>query len=315
MYNRNYEYFTMIAKEKNISRAAEKLFVSQPSLSKFLIHLEKEIGAPLFERGKKRLELTPAGTLYLQYIQDAQRLREQFENQLRQLNGSYKEHLSLGITPGFAALISYALLDCFHSQCPQAELDLVEDYGMQIMTMFQHGCLNMVLSMSDALSSEKSSRIRSIPVFPDRILLVVPKPMAESYGLSLSDNSWDNPGCLEKPVFQNCHIITGKSDHILHQKTKRIIDAYHLRPQSVIETFSIDNCLRMADAGYGIAFISQMYIENSPRLNHSAFFFVNSELFDCTRVVYCHADQLTLCQRNLIDVIRTVCSQLSSIPD
>ncbi len=285
MYNRNYEYFTMIAKEKNISRAAEKLFVSQPSLSKFLIHLEKEIGAPLFERGKKRLELTPAGTLYLQYIQDAQRLREQFENQLRQLNGSYKEHLSLGITPGFAALISYALLDCFHSQCPQAELDLVEDYGMQIMTMFQHGRLNMVLSMSDALSSEKSSRIRSIPVFPDRILLVVPKPMAESYGLSLSDNSWDNPGCLEKPVFQNCHIITGKSDHILHQKTKRI------------------------------AFISQMYIENGPRLNHSAFFFVNSELFDCTRVVYCHADQLTLCQRNLIDVIRTVCSQLSSIPD
>ena len=65
MYDRNYEYFTTIAKELNISRAAEKLFISQPSLSKFLIQLEEQLGTPLFIRGKNTMTLTPAGILYL----------------------------------------------------------------------------------------------------------------------------------------------------------------------------------------------------------------------------------------------------------
>lgn len=309
MYDRNYEYFTAIAKERNISRAAEKLFISQPSLSKFLIQLERELGTMLFDRGRNVLELTAAGKLYLEYIQEAHTLRERFEKRMQELNTAQKVHLSLGITPGMASLISYTLLDQFQKSCPRVQLELVEDYGMQVLSMFRHGRIDMVLSMVDALP-HNSKNIRPAPVMHDRILIVAPKSMPQVKVICPSDNDYHNPCPLSEPIFTGCHIITGKANHILYQKTKRIIEAYDLQPQSIIETFNSDNCLRMVDAGYGITFMSQMYIENGPALKQSAFFSIDHELFDCTRVVYYRADSFSSYRKELIDVIRQVCMQI-----
>ena len=315
MYDRNYEYFTTIAKELNISRAAEKLFISQPSLSKFLIQLEEKLGTPLFIRGKNTMTLTPAGILYLNYIQDAQRLQEDFQKELKKLTSAQEERLSFGITPGIAALISYALPDAFGKRCPQVKLELTEDYGLQLLSLFRHNRIDMVLSMAGSLQDYNDKVVGCAPVLSERILLVAPKSMPQVQKLCPLDNSLQNPCPIPEPFLKCCHIITGKSNHILYQKTRRIIDAYALEPLSVVETYNIDNCLRMVDAGHGIAFISQMYIENGPPLSNTAFFSVDSELFDCTRVIYYHADAFTDSQRALIEVVRQVCGQISSGPD
>lgn len=63
MYN-NYQYFLVLAEEHSISRAAEKLFITPQSLSKYLTNLEQELGVLLFRR-KPSLTLTPAGELLL----------------------------------------------------------------------------------------------------------------------------------------------------------------------------------------------------------------------------------------------------------
>ena len=60
MNTKQIEYVLAIAEEKNISRAAERLFVSQSALSQSLINLEKEIGAPLFVRDQREMKLTEA---------------------------------------------------------------------------------------------------------------------------------------------------------------------------------------------------------------------------------------------------------------
>lgn len=60
---RELRYFLAVAQEQNISKAAEKLYISQPSLSKQMQNLEREIGQKLFERGSKRITLTDAGML------------------------------------------------------------------------------------------------------------------------------------------------------------------------------------------------------------------------------------------------------------
>lgn len=58
-------YFIEIAKKKNITKAAEALYISQSSLSQYLARLEQDIGAELFVRTKGELVLTTAGKLYL----------------------------------------------------------------------------------------------------------------------------------------------------------------------------------------------------------------------------------------------------------
>ncbi len=60
---RELKYFLAIAKEENISKASEYLFITQPSLTRQIQNLEKEVGQPLFERKNKKMKLTPAGVL------------------------------------------------------------------------------------------------------------------------------------------------------------------------------------------------------------------------------------------------------------
>ena len=54
MEHREMEYVIVIAQEKNLSKAAERLFISQPALSRFLVKLEQELGTPLFERKNRQ---------------------------------------------------------------------------------------------------------------------------------------------------------------------------------------------------------------------------------------------------------------------
>ena len=64
----NFESFLTIAEMKSITKAAQKLYMSQPSLSQYLSKLENEIGLRLFERKNNKMELTCAGKKYLDYV-------------------------------------------------------------------------------------------------------------------------------------------------------------------------------------------------------------------------------------------------------
>ena len=64
MFVKNPEYFLTIAKERSISKAAEKLYLSQPYLSQYLAKLESNLGVTLLDRSRSPLQLTQAGALF-----------------------------------------------------------------------------------------------------------------------------------------------------------------------------------------------------------------------------------------------------------
>ena len=84
--DRNPEYFLAIASEKSISKAAERLHISQPYLSQYVIHLEKEFGVRLLDRTKSPLALTAAGKVYANYLEDGSQLYEQLLQDFTRLN-------------------------------------------------------------------------------------------------------------------------------------------------------------------------------------------------------------------------------------
>lgn len=89
MYIKNPEYFITTVREGSISKAAEKLYLSQPYLSQCIARTEKELGVKLFDRSHMPLKLTEAGKIYMRYLESVGVLTGQFEEQLGELkNGA-----------------------------------------------------------------------------------------------------------------------------------------------------------------------------------------------------------------------------------
>ncbi len=122
MFN-NYEYFITLAEEENISRAAEKLFISHQCLSKYLKNLEEEYRVTFFDRSPK-LMITPAGKAMLETLRQVQFLERNLENSLSDIRNAQKGNIRLGITEGRYSLLIPDLLTQFQHMYPDVLLDV-----------------------------------------------------------------------------------------------------------------------------------------------------------------------------------------------
>lgn len=122
---RHLRYFIAVADEQNFTRAAERLHISQPPLSRQIQDLEEELGTPLFERGSRPLKLTDAGRFFYGH---ATRLLEQAAQAVRSTKRIAQLERRLVI--GFVSSTMYGalprLVRLFRAACPQTELALVE---------------------------------------------------------------------------------------------------------------------------------------------------------------------------------------------
>ena len=100
MDTKQIEYILKIAEENNITKAAEKLFITQSALNQQLLKLEKELGTPLFHRSRTNWRLTEAGEIYVEGAKAALQIKNTTYNKIYDVVSARKGHLILGLTPG-----------------------------------------------------------------------------------------------------------------------------------------------------------------------------------------------------------------------
>ena len=98
MFVKNPEYFLAIVKEHSISKAADRLYLSQPYLSQYLAKLEGNLGVTLLDRSHTPLRLTPAGELFYAYLERQDYLDRQLESDLRDLQTQKPQQLHIGVS-------------------------------------------------------------------------------------------------------------------------------------------------------------------------------------------------------------------------
>lgn len=131
------KYFRIIAETENISKAAEQLFIAQPSLSQTLKRLEDELGVPLFDRNGKKIALNKAGRVFLKYCDEITSSLENARLELAELKGS--ETADVNIEVRSASLLipdiikkirekdSRIMPHIFQSGCTDADLKIYSD--------------------------------------------------------------------------------------------------------------------------------------------------------------------------------------------
>ena len=138
-------YIVAVAQERSFGRAAGKCFVSQPALSVAIQKLEDELGAPLFERGKSEVTVTPVGERIVEQAQrvleEAARIKEIAQAGRNQLVGP----LRLGVIYTVAPYLLPDLIPALHERAPQMPLEIEEDLTENLEVALKSGRIDAAI--------------------------------------------------------------------------------------------------------------------------------------------------------------------------
>ena len=152
MDTRQMEYIIQISEERSITKAAEKLFITQSALNQQLQKLEKELGLPLFVRTRSDWHLTPAGEIYVNTARQILNLKKDAYSQIQDLKESGNRRISLGLIPERGVNMFTAIYPEFHRKFPDIRIDLhrkiVQQHDQKLMFRAV-GLITLVESQKD----------------------------------------------------------------------------------------------------------------------------------------------------------------------
>lgn len=168
---RTLRYFTVTAQELNITRAAEKLNMSQPPLSHQLHQLEQELGAPLFIRGKRRLQLTAEGELLLRRAGQLLDLAEKTKQELKEMRSGMSGTLYLGLVEGRAPYLAAGWIAGFREEFPMVRYSLWNGSSDDVLERLYNGLADLAL----IATPYDSERLQALPVGSEPWCAMIPR--------------------------------------------------------------------------------------------------------------------------------------------
>jgi DNA-binding transcriptional LysR family regulator len=236
------EAFLEVARRQNLSRAAEALFVSQPTLTARLQSLEAALGEQLFVRTRRGMRLTEAGDAFLPYAEHAVAALADGRERLSELRRGEAGRLVLGAPPTVSTYTLPALLARFSAAHPGVRLTIKTGTSEEILDMVLHD--QVQLGIIRALANQE---IETIPLFTDTLVLIA------GPGHRLARSS---PGRQARmaDLAGEVLVLFGRSSSYLEFTTATFRQAGVL-PGSVLELDNIEAAKKMVERGLGVSLV------------------------------------------------------------
>ena len=180
MDTKQIEYILKIAEENNITRAAEKLHLTQPALNQQLLRLERELELPLFHRSRTDCRPTQAGEIYLENARKMLQIKQETYKRSGDLAVRQKGTLSLAFTPGRGTTMFSYVYPQFHQQYPDIIVEPSELSVRRQQALIARGQLDLGFQ---TLCDEHRTDDEYLLLATEEIFLVVPSghPVCEKY--------------------------------------------------------------------------------------------------------------------------------------
>lgn len=245
-------YFVAAGRKLNFSRAAESLYVSQPSLSQQIARLEAELGASLFHRTGRRVALTQAGEALLPLAERLLAGEEEARRTVEEVAGLRRGRLTLYALPALEQHLLPPWLARFRRELPEIQLQVRE--------------LRPARAIAQAVAAGKADLgfvhlpfeadgLEHRVLLDDPFVLVVPEshPLARKRSIGLADVADEDWVWVRE---------ANDPDHPLYAACV----AAGFRPRIVCESGSAQGVMALVEAGLGIALLPQLAIEARPGL-------------------------------------------------
>ena len=236
-------YFLAIAETGSFSRAAERLYLSQPSLSTGIKKLERELGVPLFERGGRRTVLTPAGRAFLT---KAEAILEQYRAALHELKGFRdRPTLRVGVVSTMRVTELAELVGRFRKHYPHVTMELHDGTLETLQEELEKGTIDVAISVLSLIANGEKFGWEAPQIckalFRQPLWLAVPKnhPFAERSSVCLAD--LDGQPFIAR---LNCEFF---------KQECQILNSANVHPQVVYRASHEEWTISLLAAGLGIA--------------------------------------------------------------
>jgi DNA-binding transcriptional LysR family regulator len=233
------EGFLEVARRGNVSRAAEAMFLTQPTLTARLHALEKELGEPLFSRTRRGMRLTDAGRAFLPYAERAIRAVRDGRQALADARSVSAGRLVLGAAPAVSTYVLPALLQRFAASYPRVEVAVRTGHSEDVLQMLLREEVQLAL-----VRALRHREIESIALYDEELVLVVPPghPFADRSPIGIADLASER-------------LILFDRTSSYYELTQTFFLSLGVTPREVMELDNIEAAKKMVERRLGIALL------------------------------------------------------------
>ena len=254
------KYFLTVAEELNITRAAERLYISQQSLSNHIGNLERELDVKLFTRSPK-LSLTYAGGLLVDTATQILDLRSQYLAKVGDINKQYVGTLRVGISHTCGLALLPDILPKFRGEFPQVEFSLYEGNSTQLESELSHGRTDLIICFQPIILEG----VATVPLTEQRLMMVVPKTFTQHlFGEQAEDIRRQYAQGADIRTFEHLPFVLIKRGNRTRSIVDQYFSRYYFKPQLILETENTVTTLAMAQAGVGITICPELFLRAIP---------------------------------------------------
>ncbi|WP_434310972.1 LysR family transcriptional regulator [Hominifimenecus sp. rT4P-3] len=243
MTDRQLKYLITLAEEGNMTAAAQKLFISQPSLSYLLGYVEKELGAELFNRNTTPLSLTAAGECYIEAARKILSMKREMENHISDITKEQQSTLQIGCGAQLSAILYPKVLPDFIRAYPNVTLKLVEDHFVNLCTQLLRGELDAFV----ANRLMEDGTVDSAFLYREEFGVVAP----ESWQLKFAVDSSHSYPVIDIDELRGLPFVLVKQGQSLRRNIDEVFEIYDIKPKIILETNNWETCYRMVAQNIG----------------------------------------------------------------
>ena len=229
---RHLRYFLAVAEAGSFSRAADRLGISQPSVSQQMRDLEAGLRVPLFQRRGKRILLTPRGLIFKEHARAVLRQLENFLHELNSEPGELRGALHLGVIPVLNVPLVPQLLGSFTADHPAISIIVEEISSTEIETALEEGRMDVGLGFL----TRHSPNLRYERLCRDEFRLI-----------AAQNHPWANRRSVRFSELHQQRLLQLPDTFVMRRMTDEICRKHQVRPHVIAEINAIETLLRALD--------------------------------------------------------------------
>ena len=239
------EFFLMVVEQGSFSKAAVRVYRTQPAVSIAIRRLEEEIGAQLFDRSQKTPTLTDAGELVFDYAQRILALRDQARNVVAELRSLQRGRVRIGANESTSLYLLPHLILEYRERHPNVKVEIYRQVSERLPREVLDRNVDFALLAFEPVDSE----LESFPILQDELVLIMnpDHPLAKRESLKIKE--------LGKESFLAHNVKTGSRYKVVEAFTQ-----HHTPLNVTLELATVETIKRFVQLKIGLAFVPHMCV-------------------------------------------------------